>query len=228
MLSALVAALLAAAPDAGTGPAAFSWDVPALVAFAEVGERLSGNGLPLKIFIARSRWSGERLLRHYTRRFEDSAFFIPPKGPALPGLSLPRIVGLDTVGLWSYLVYCWPEPDGTTTLVLGAADLGHRVAADRAVALPAVPGARLASSFNLEGARALSYQVKATTAEVLDFYRQVLPEQGYREREAGSFVLGARVVRVLAKATTEPSVLSVIVLEQADSDEALTAARPTP
>lgn len=212
----LAAVILAASPpDAGTGP--FSWDVPGQLQLVPVGKQLEAGGLPTAVYLAKSSWELDRLLLHYAGRFADAGFFIPPKMGRIKGLKLPRVVALDDVQMVSFLVYGWPEPDGTTTLVLGAADLQHRKQGGGG-SLPVFPGAISPTSFNLELATALSFTVRASQEEVIDFYRSVLPSGGWKEREPGSFVKENRVVRVLAKKATpkQGGLLSVVVLEQAD------------
>ena len=210
-LAVLAAVLLTASPDAGAPP--FSWDVPGQLQLVPVGKKLEGGGLPMVVFLAKSSWELDRLLLHYAGRFADAGYFIPPKMGRITDLKLPRVVALDDVKMVSFLVYGWPEADGTTTLVLGAADLAHRKQAGGGT-LPVFPGAGSPTSFNVELATALSFTVKATQEEVIDFYRSVLPSGGWKEREPGAFVKERRVVRVLAK--KQGASLSVVVLEQAD------------
>lgn len=209
----LVAALLAAAPDAGVTP--FSWDVPGQLDLVPVGRRLERDGLPLAISLARSSWDLDRLLLHYAGRFAAAGYFIPPRLGRITGLKLPRVVALDDVNLVSFLVYGWPEPDGTTTLVLGAADLGHRKRQGGGV-LPVFPGATAVTHFNLEQVHAVSFSAKAAQAEVIDYYRAVLPSGGWVEREPGLFVKAGRQLTVLAK-KQGPGSLGVVLLEQSDA-----------
>ncbi len=213
MFAVVAAALLSAAPDAGSAP--FSWDVPGQVQLVPVGKQLEGGGLPMAVFLAKSTWELDRLLLHYAARFAEAGYFIPPKMGRIKGLKLPRVVALDDVRMVSFLVYGWPEADGTTTLVLGAADLKNRKQAQGGV-LPVFPGAKSPTTFNVELATAVSFTAKATQEEVIDFYRSVLPSGGWKEREPGTFVKEGRVVRVLAKKQKLSTELSVVVLEQSD------------
>lgn len=214
MTALLLVLALASAPDAGA-PRTFSWDVPEVVAVVPVGNGLEVGGLPLKIFAVRSRWGLDELIIHYAKRFADAGFYLPMgRMRPLPGLKLPRVVALDVESKVSYLVYGWPEADGTTTLILGAADLGARQAKAQG-AFPVFPGATKVTTFRLEIAEATSFTVKATEAEVIDFYRSVLPPGGWKEREPGVFVRGGRVLRVLAR-PEKSGRLGVVVLEQAD------------
>jgi hypothetical protein len=209
----LVVALLGAAPDAGAAP--FSWDVPGQLELVPVGRRLERDGLPLSISLARSSWELDRLLLHFAGRFAAAGYFIPPRLGRITGLKLPRVVALDDVRLVSFLVYGWPEPDGTTTLVLGAADLGHRKRQGEGV-LPVFPGATAITHFNLEQVNAVSFSARATQAEVIDYYRAVLPSGGWAEREPGRFVSAGRQLTVLAR-QQGPGALGVVLLEQADA-----------
>ncbi len=212
-MTALVLALALAA-DAGAAPA-FEWDVPAMVALARVGDDgLELDGLPLRISIARSKWDGEQLLRHYTARFEAAGFFIPPKLEPMKGFKLPRITALDPERMISYIVWTWPEPDGTWSIVLGSADLAGRRPRAGAGGLPQFPAATSATSFNLEYAQGLTFRATATPDEVIGFYRATLPSGGWREREPGTFERRGRLVRVLAK--PDGKALSVVVLEEPD------------
>lgn len=208
----LAAALLSASPDAGTQPP-FSWDVPGQVRLVPVGKQLEAGGLPMVVYLANSTWELDRLLLHYAGRFAEAGYFIPPKMGRIKGLKLPRVVALDDVRMVSFLVYGWPEADGTTTLVLGAADLKNRKQAEGGV-VPVFPGAKSPTRFNVELANALSFTAKATQEEVIDFYRSVLPSGGWKEREPGTFVREGRAVRVLAK--KQGLEISVVVLEQSD------------
>lgn len=208
-----LALALGAAADAGVPSRPFSWDVPGQLELVPVGDRLERSGLPMKVFLARSSWELDRLLIHYAARFSEAGYFIPPRLGRLPGLKLPRLVALDDTKLVSFLVYGWPEPDGTTTLVLGAADLGHRRPAT-AKGLPIFPAAKGVTTFDVELATAMSFTAQGTEAEVIDFYRSVLPSGGWKEREPGTFIRDGRAVRVLAK--KQGAALSVVVLEQPD------------
>lgn len=220
ILAVTAAALLSASPDAGPSPlipspveGPFSWDVPGQIQLVPVGKQLEGGGLPMVVFLAKSSWELDRLLLHYAARFAEAGYFIPPKMGRIRGLKLPRVVALDDVRMVSFLVYGWPEADGTTTLVLGAADLKNRKPASGGT-VPVFPGAKSPTRFNVELATALSFTAKATQEEVIDFYRSVLPSGGWKEREPGVFVKDGRVVRVMAK--KQGGELAVVVLEQTD------------
>jgi hypothetical protein len=178
---------------------------------------MQANGMPLKVYVARSAWKPVDLLEHYQARFARAGFYLPEKALKLPGLELPRITALDPENLWSYLLYVWPESDGTTTLVMGAADLKGRkprAAEPGNFPAPVFPGAKAIFSANVEFARTLSFTTGATEAELLDFYRQTLPAGGWQERERGAFVRAGRLLRAASKATARG--LKVVLVEEAE------------
>ena len=195
---------------------AFDWDVPDAVSWAEVGEQMQANGMSMKIFVARSKWKPVALLNQYETRFRAAGFYIPPVPLKLEGLKLPRVTALDTLSLWSYLVYVFPEPDGTTTLVMGAADLKGRKAGRITGGFPApvFPGGKSTFASNVEFARTLSFTTGAKEEEVMDFYRQTLPAGGWKEREPGSFVREGRLLRMVGK--QEGKELRIVLVEEAN------------
>lgn len=219
----LVVALLAqASADAGVRPRPrvppLDLSVPKVVAFTEVGNKMMVDGRPIKVWAVRSKLTLQDLLQSYIERFEDHGYYLPRPGDVkIKGLDLPKIVAYDPAERWSYLVWGWPERDGTTTLIVGAADMQPlgKAPPSRAGELPRFPGAKSAVVSNVEAARMLVFTTTASEAEVLDFYRQVLPSGGFTERETGTFVREGRAVRVMAKRAGKE--LSVVVIDQPDA-----------
>ncbi len=221
--------LLAQAPvsDAGVAHAVpreppFHFEVPQRLAWTDVGQKIGVGGMPIRIWAARSKLKLQDLLQGYVDQFEREGYYLP-KNVKLEGLDLPKVVALDVKGGWSYLVWGFPEGDGTTTLIMGAGDVKARPKVAPKGELPVFPGAKSPVVSNVEAANMLAFTTTATEAEVIDYYRQVLPAGGFTEREPGTFVKDARKVRVLAKPQKQG--LSVVVLEQADTDAWVEQAR---
>lgn len=221
MLTALLCVALA--QDAGLKTQTFDWNVPQLVSFAQVGgAELRSQGLPLKMYLVRSKLKLDELGLHYMKRFLAAGFYVEPRQKNLPGSSLPRLTALDTVSMWSYTIIFYPEPDGTTTMLLGGADLGHRQAPSAGdFPAPLFPAAVKPATFLLEGARALTFTTTASAEEVISFYRQTLPAGGWLEKrdQPGTFVRSGRALKILAKG--EIGKLGVVVLEDADRPDPL-------
>jgi hypothetical protein len=211
-MTSLVAALVLLAADGGVP---FEWDVPGVVRAVPVGATLERDGIPMRAFAVNSKWPIDQLLDHYRKRFGDAGFFLTPIDGRLSKLKLPKVAAYDERRQLSYLVYGWSEGDGTSTLIVGSADLAHRKPPPTGgTGLPLFPGAKSALRFELEGAHALSFTAEAKSDEVIAYYRSVLPSGGWNEREPGSFVKDGRVVRVLARG--KGSRLDVVVLDQPD------------
>jgi hypothetical protein len=211
----LTVLLLGLAADAGSAQP-FDWDVPRLIANARIGSgRIDVSGLPLEMHVVRSQWKANDLAIHYARRFIDAGFFIPPGQRPLPGSTLRRLTALDPQSMWSYTIVFYAEDDGTTTMVLGAADLGHRRPVEPArFPAPLFPGALRPSIFELEAAHALAFTTSGTEAEVISFYRQTLSAAGWREISLGTFAKNGRAMRVMAK--PDGKQLGVVVLEESE------------
>jgi hypothetical protein len=185
VLTALCLALLAQAPEA---PVPFSWDVPGVVDMAPVGNQLEARGIPMQVQLVRSKWKLDELRRHYYERFRKAGFHIPKDQSPLPGLNLPRLTALDPEQLLSYTLILYAEADGTTTLLLGAADVSQRrLGAAPDTFAPVFPGASDVVASNVELARSVTFQVGATPEEVGHFYRETMGAAGYREVEPGVF-----------------------------------------
>ncbi len=195
--------------------AAFDWNVPQLLAWAEVGQsKMSVNGVPLKVFIARSKLKPAEVMKHYAARFGEAGFYNPPK-VRLPGLELPHMVALDTQTLWSYLIYVWPEPDGTTSMVLGASDQAARKRQGPVNSpYPVFPGATHVLVTDVEVAKAISFSATTTEPELLAFYRQVLGSAGFKERAQGTFVKAGRQLRLVSKARAGQ--VEAVLIEEPD------------
>jgi hypothetical protein len=86
--------------------------------------------------------------------------------------------------------------------------------------VPVFPGAKAVARFELEVSRALSFEVSATEAEVLDFYRTTLGAAGWSwQASSGNFVRQGRALEVLSKVDdTRKGVLGVVVLEQPEAE----------
>ncbi len=167
------------------------------------------------MFAVRSKWKLHDLGVHYAKRFIDSGFYVDPRQKFFPGSTLPRLTALDPESMWSYTVVFYEEKDGTTTMILGAADLGHRRPAHDG-ALPVFQrGGEHPSSFDLPRPRhALALlDHRRAEGEVVAFYRRTLVAAGFVEKDAGVFAKNGRALRVFSK--PDGKKLGVVVLDEA-------------
>jgi hypothetical protein len=222
MILSLALLALCGSTDAGIEKqwvTSFNWDLPQIETIVPIGNTLQAQGAPQKIFLAKTKMKLADAIDHYAERFIKLGYFIPPTVRKIEGFTLPRVVAFDSDTYTGYLVYGWPEPDGTTTLILGATDLrGKKEKPKEEPKSPVVfPGSKNVTKFNLEGARAIAFSAAATETEVISYYRTVLPTLGYTEREPGTFVKDNWALRVLARPEAKSKMLGVVVLEQPDN-----------
>jgi hypothetical protein len=182
----LVVVALLGASQAGAQRLPFSWDIPKVVEVVEVPGTMMADGIPVRMRAVRSTEKPEVLLQHVVDRFEAWGFYLPDaEGQAQP-FREPQLTALDWERLVSYTAIFQPNPDGSTTVFLGEADLSRPPVVQSPIA-PVYPGAREVVHTDVEAARSLTYAVAAKPAEVLDFYRRELVKQGYAEAEPGLY-----------------------------------------
>lgn len=220
MKAALALALAGLLWADGAEASDFEWDVPGVLASSEVGNGgAEAFGIPLRMWAVRSSWKLEPLFREYERRFAKAGFWVEPNQKPLPGLSLTRLTALDTDSLWAYTIIFYTERDGTTTVLLGGADLKHRRPPPSEGIAPVFPGATQVVHSSVEAARAVSFLVSASRREVTGFYQEVLTGSGYRQKDETTYVRGDVQLKLVI-GTNESTPLAVVVIaQQAPHDE---------
>lgn len=188
-------------------PPPFTWDVPEAIDEVPMGKAPSAAGRPMKLRAVRSRWGPDKLRQKLVRDFQKAGLVIPPGLPQ--NLPLPYIAAIDGRRMISYSAFFQANRDGSTTLILGEVDLEARVSA--APVAPVFPGAVDVVTSDVEVMRSVSYRAKASPAEVLAFYREVLGRAGYRDSGGGVFERGPERVQVLTP-NAQDGLLRVVVM----------------
>ena len=171
----LVAALLLAAPGW-----AFDWPVPTVIDNLDMPGLSSSNGAPVKLHAIRVKEKVEDLIQLYVSAFEKGGLFFDPRQKRR--LAEPHLTAFDWRAGISYTVIFQPNPDGTTTCILGEANLKLRQRP--ATGNPLVfPGAKGVMQVQQESGQVLAYTVLAKAEDVEHFYRQKLARDGYSESE---------------------------------------------
>jgi hypothetical protein len=180
----------APAEEAAPPPAPmYRWKVPQQLDYVRsVGVQVT-NGVPMVLEMARSSMPVDLLIQHYMDDFQAAGLFIPPLDFQVSPRAEPRLTALDPTRLVAFTVIFQPNPDRTTTLYLGTADMKqYRPPGGASLEwAPLMPGAQKLMRTDLEGLQSAVYAVRAPEAEVLAFYRQALGPQGYTEVEPGVF-----------------------------------------
>ncbi|HEX8441084.1 hypothetical protein [Archangium sp.] len=214
----LALALLGAGVASAQRPT-FTWDVPRVVESVDVPDVMRADGIPVKLRSVKSAEKPEVIVQHLVKRFEAAGFFIPPDGHRTQRLAEPQLTALDTDRLISYTFILQPNPDGTTTVVLGEANLGMARKEQSAFA-PVFPGGTDVMQSDMEGARTLTYSVTAEQGKVRDFYLKELRAAGFTETSPGTWHRTGEELRVAIRPGPAGRVV-VIILRRTTTEEVL-------
>jgi hypothetical protein len=176
-------------------PLPFTWDVPRVLDIIPMSEVMEANGFPVKLSAVLSAERPEVILQHMVDRFEAAGLYIPPVEHQPQLLREPQLTALDPMGLISYTFILQPNPNGTTSVILGETNVGARKVPASDVA-PIPPGASTVLHSRQEAARTLAYTVGVPQEEVRAFYRKQLGGTGYQEQEPGLYRKGPDELRV--------------------------------
>ncbi|CAM4272673.1 hypothetical protein [Corallococcus exiguus] len=214
----LVLALAGAAP-AWAQRANFTWDIPKTVSVVDVPGQVDANGVPVKLLAVRSKEKPQVILQSVVDRFQSWGFSVQEayKQPQL--LREPMVTGLDTRNFISYTAILQVNPDGTTTVFLGQANLGAAKAPQPA-GLPVFPGGSGVLTAATEGSRTVSYSVAGkTVTEVEAFYREVLTQAGFKEIQPRVFKSSTEEVSLNVAVTKDGPVAVRLVRRAVAADD---------
>jgi hypothetical protein len=221
MMRALVVALgvVLGAGSAEAQQLPFTWDVPKIIETVEVPGIMRADGIPVKLRSVKSAERPEVILQHLVDRFQAWGFYIPSKRSQW--LKEPQLTALDTERLISYTFVIQPSPDGSTTVLLGEANLG-RWEKTVAVIAPVYPEAVDVMNTDVEVARTLSYRVPAlkSTPDITGFYRQQLTKAGYTETEPNTYRKGSEELLVTVS-PPKGGHMSVMVVRRVSTEATL-------
>jgi hypothetical protein len=196
----------------------FTWDVPKVVGIVDVPGVMLADGVPVRMRAVRSAEKPEPLLQHMVDRWMEWGLYIAPLEQQPQTLREPMITALDPERLITYTVIIQANPDGTTTLYLGEADMSKPPSAVSSVA-PVFPGAQKVMTSELEVVRSVNYTIDAKAAEVEAFYRTELGKMGFKEVKPRLFRGGGEELELLLN-PLEPGKLSVAVLRRTVAPQA--------
>ncbi|QRK11813.1 hypothetical protein JQX13_18180 [Archangium violaceum] len=176
----------------------FTWDVPRVLESVAVPGVMRADGIPVKLRSVKSAEKPQVILQHLVRTFEAAGFYIPPDKHRTQRFAEPQLTALDTDRLISYTFVLQPNPDGTTTVLLGEANLGMARREQSAFA-PVFPGGTDLMQSEMEGARTMTYLAEAEPEKVRDFYLSALGSAGYSEDSSGTWRRGSEELRVAVR-----------------------------
>lgn len=219
LLAVLWGAGLASAQQPG-----FTWDVPRVLESVEVPGVMRADGIPVKLRSVKSAEKPQVILQHLVRTFEAAGFYIPPDKHRTQRFAEPQLTALDTERLISYTFVLQPNPDGTTTVILGEANLGMARREQSAFA-PVFPGGTDLMQSEMEGARTMTYLAEAESEKVRDFYLSALGSAGYSEDSSGTWRRGSEELRVAVRPVKVGRV-AVIIMRRTVVEDGMQPANP--
>jgi len=182
-------------------PRRFVWDVPERLDEVEVPGEMKSDGIPVRLAAVRSKLKLDALMRHIYLKYLEAGLYVPKAENQLKSPQVPMLTALDPDTYVSYTAVFQPNPDGTTTVVLGEAHLDERQdPSARGNFAPIFPGAEALIHSEMEGMRSLTFTAKATGDEVKRFYRETFGKAGAREVAPDTFQTGRRQLRVATHA----------------------------
>ncbi|MFY0583247.1 hypothetical protein ACN28S_61165 [Cystobacter fuscus] len=184
-------------------PVPLRWDVPGLLAWVDTDGPIAANGIPVLIQLARSSRSVDDLASHFVRFFEKAGLFVAPLEKQAAITREPQLTALDPKQMLSYTVILQANPDKTTSVILGTANVGAWKPQKQSQLLgwaPLMPGARNLLRTEAEGQSSAAYDVDSTPDKVQAFYREQLEKAGYKATgQLGEYRRGTEWLRVRAR-----------------------------
>jgi hypothetical protein len=182
----------------------FNWKVPGLLDWVDSDGPMMANGVPVLIQLARSSRPVEELGPYFAHQFEQAGLFIPPAGEQVPTTREPQLTALDPTRMVSYTVILQANPDKTTSVILGTANVGAWRPVRGSALLgwaPMMPGGEHLLRTDAEGQSSAAYDVDSTPDKVQAFYKDALLKAGYMAlpNEEGNYRRGSELLRVRAR-----------------------------
>jgi hypothetical protein len=188
--------------------------VPEAIEQTEIPETMRALGVPVKLRAVRSKLKAEPLIEHFQAAFERAGLFVPESGELRSAANLIQVTAFDVEKRTSVSVLLQPNLDGTTTVVIGEANLGKAKKDNAPAFAPVFPGAIGLLVANLEIGQSLSFSANAQPEEVAGFYRETLTAAGYKEVASGQFERQGSLIRIWLKPRSgEP--LGVVLVRSA-------------
>ena len=191
------ALLWAAAAQAGDLMDPFA-GLPEVIEAVPIAGELSSMGVPVLAKTVRTRLKPEQAQRWVAASFRKADLYIPKPEAQFQLQGAPQLTGYDPKARRSYTAIFKQNADGTTTVVMGTADVSQSQGSKRpALSLPVFPGAAQAVEAQQEGGSSLSYVATATQAELESFYGEVLGPAGWtRDESLQGWVRGGQLLTV--------------------------------
>ena len=191
--------------------------LPDVISTVPVAGEMSSMGVPVMARAVRTKLKPQMAQRWIVGSFRRNNLYIPPANGQYQLQGAPQLTGYDPVARRTYTAIFKENADGSTTLICGTADVSRDDWATARASLPVLPAALQVLESRLEGALSVSYQVKASEAEVRSFYGEVLGSSGWAPMETG-WSKGGQLI-TLAQTVTDNGMRRVVVVQRSVGSE---------
>jgi hypothetical protein len=193
-------------------PAHFVWPKPGLVEEIDIPDVIQTDGVPVRLHLIRSTLPVQQLLQTYATAFDQAGFYLAREQKRI--VAEPHLTALDLRTKISYSAIISPNPDGTSSCLLGEAALGKKRPPQQDFAA-LMPAAGSVMRVDQETGRVLTFTVRASIEEANAFYRETLVPAGFAPSpiaaEANVYVKGAERIEVLAKGAGNGATAVVLI-----------------
>lgn len=166
----------------------FTWTVPEPIHEIEMPGKIETNQIPVTIRAAVSHRSADALLDYYFQEFAHAGLYVAPANKQTKSTIYPELTALDVDTRTSYTVILQPNKDGSTTVIMGSADLSNfpnqSTPQDFA---PLPPEAYKVSRINTEGQQLIFFATTQSEKQVSDYFGKELPVSGYKLDKDGRY-----------------------------------------
>ncbi len=184
----------------------FAWKVSNIIDDIEMPGVVMSNGFPVKMHAFRVKATEQEVFEELLQNFQDQGLYLQtPEKQAQP-TKQTQVTALDYQRFISYTAFVEPHPDGTCTVMLGEANIAlglkMRESGGEADFAPIFPGAQGVMRSKAESMDTIGFRTAASEAELLEFYKKHLKEQGYAEAPGNAWQKPGDHIRVVARRAT--------------------------
>lgn len=192
----------------------FVWELPpAVIVNVEVTGELTAGGIPVRMRKLTVRQAPGEIGRHFLDSFKRQGLYVPP------GMPYDRVLtGVDPQTVHTFTVLIQPIDPRHCGVILGEAE--PLAARARELRDPLFPGAAHVLQTTFESGRTVSFQARASEAELSSFYAEVLPKTGFVREADGSWRGSGEALQIFVlPLPKEPGISRVVLVRQKSAED---------
>lgn len=219
--------------DAGPIPPPFRWKVSNIIREIPIDGIQTVNDTPVKLhgIVVKGRLAD--VIEELYINFLKAGLYVQPIEKQDQVLQQVQVTGLDSYRAISYTAMVDPSPDGTCLVMLGEANIGESTKTQlyrkmtkvgESDFAPMMPNAIGPTRVKIEGMSTLSFQVAASEADALKFYRDAFAKRGYTAGEGNVFKKAGEEIEV--RTGRDKELLTVLLTLRLRSEDPIAVPLP--